>query len=249
MAGHSHWAQIKRKKGANDAKRGKVFSKIAKKITAAAKAGGGDPDGNLRLRYAIDEARKENMPKDSIENAIKKGTGELGGANDFEELIYGGYGPNGVAILCEILTDNRNRTAPEIKKMFERRGGKFDDSGSTVYKFEQKGVIYIKKDAITEEALLELVLEAGADEIIGDDPDVWEIHAPVETFRPVREAVEAAEIPMEDASISRLPSLEIELDVDASGKVMRLIDELEEHDDVGNVYTDAKFAEAFESVE
>jgi len=242
MAGHSHWAQIKRKKGANDKKRGKLFSKLAKKIMAAAKEGGGDPNGNLRLRYAIDEARKESVPKDTIENAIKKGTGELEGANDFEELIYGGYGPGGCAILCEVLTDNRNRTAPEVKKLFESRGGKFDDSGSTVYKFEQMGVIYVRTELIDEEKLIELLAEAGGDDY-SEEGDVWEIRTSIADYHGVRTVFEEREIPMEEASITRLPSMPVELDEKDAEKVQGLIDDLDEHEDINNVYTDAAFPE------
>lgn len=248
MAGHSHWAQIKRKKGANDAKRGKLFSKLAKAITIAAKAGGGDPDANLRLRYAIDAARKENMPKDPIEKAIKKGTGELGSENEMEELVYGGYGPNGVAILVECLTDNRNRTAPEVRKIFERRGGKFDDSGSTLYKFEQKGFISVDRAAATEDLLMEVAVEAGADDIKANDDDgVWEIYTPVTAFTDVRKALEdhEPEISTIEAQIIRIPSADLNVDEDTATKVLQIMTELDDHEDVNAVYTDAVFPDGF----
>ncbi len=245
MAGHSHWAQIKRKKGANDAKRGKLFSKIAKKIMAAARAGGGDPAANLTLRYAIDEGRKVNMPKDSIDNAIKKGTGELGGGNELEELIYGGYGPGGVAVLCEVVTDNRNRTTPELKKLFEKRGGKFDDSGSTQYKFEQLGVVYAKGDAIDEDDLLELLIEVGVEQeplkVDDEEGGVWEIRSPVEAFSQLRKALDEKGVPVEDASVSRLPMMPIPLGEKDAEKVQNLLEDLDDHDDVSNVFTDAEF--------
>ncbi len=246
MAGHSHWAQIKRKKGANDAKRGKIFSRLAKNITVAAKGGGGDPDKNLRLRYALDAARKVNMPKDSIENAIRKGTGEGAAAIDFSELIYGGYGPGGVAVLCEIVTDNRNRTAPEVRKLFERRNGKMDDSGSTVHKFEQKGVISIRRDLISEEDLMNVVLEAGADDIIADDPDMWEVRCETTAYTEVRQALEAKEIEVEEGGISRIPMMEVEVNAHDARIIMGLLEDLDDHDDVNQVYTDASFPEESE---
>ena len=242
MAGHSHFANIMRRKSRVDAKRGKVFSKIARKIIQAARSGGGKPEANLSLHYAIVEAKAANMPKDTIEKAIAKGTGELGGAN-FEELIYGGYGPGGAAILCEALTDNRNRTAPEIKKIFERRGGKFDDSGSTIYKFEQRGLIAVALDAIDEDRLMDVVLEAGADDLEADTTlGIYTITTAVEAFHAVRQALEAAEIAVESADLSRVPQVELELP-DADGqKIARLMDELDDNDDVQRVYTDARLS-------
>ncbi|MGE0431085.1 MAG: YebC/PmpR family DNA-binding transcriptional regulator [Planctomycetota bacterium] len=246
MAGHSHWAQIKRKKGANDAKRGKIFSRLAKNITVAAKHGGGDPDGNLKLRYAIDAARKVNMPKDSIENAIRKGTGVGAAAIDFAELIYGGYGPGGVAILIEIVTDNRNRTAPEIRKLFERRNGKMDDSGSTVHKFEQKGVISIARSAISEEDLMNVVLDAGAEDIVSTDPDVWEVRCDPSAYTAVRAALDEKEIEVEDASIQRIPMMEVEVNAHDAKVIMGLMEDLEDHDDVNQLFTDARFPDEME---
>jgi YebC/PmpR family DNA-binding regulatory protein len=241
MAGHSHWATIKRKKGAADAKRGRLFSKLAKAITVAASNGGGDPDANLRLRYAIDAARKENMPKDSIANAIKKGTGEGVDATDFKEGVYGGFGPGGVAIICEVLTDNTNRTTPEIRKLFEKSGGKFDDSGSTMYKFEQKGLITIKLDAIDEDGLMEIAAEAGAEDFRRDEEaGVWEVLVDPTEFMAVRKAFdEHPDLPIEDAQIARIPLADVDVDDKTQEKVVALLEQFDDHDDVTNVYTDA----------
>src|SRR5258706_15226591 len=189
MAGHSHWAKIKRAKGANDAKRGKVWSKIARKITIAAK-GGGDPRDNLSLRYVIEEAKAANMFKDTIANAIKKGTGELGGEN-YEAATYEGYGPGGVAFLVEALTNNRTRTAPEMRKAFEVHGGNFAGSGAVAFQFVKQGIITIKAEATSEDALLELALEAGAEDV-KNEGEVFEVITTPVAYLKVKEAIEAA---------------------------------------------------------
>ncbi len=241
MAGHSHWAGIKHKKALIDNKRGKVWSKLSRAIIVAAKAGGGDPDTNLRLRYAINDAKSVSMPKDNIERAVKKGTGELEGGN-FDEVLYEGYGPNGVAVLCEILTDNRNRTAPEVKKIFEVAGGKLGATGCVAWMFERKGVIVIDGQQTDEESLLELAMEYGADDVktIGEK---FEVLSDPENFAAVQEALQAAEIETEMAEFNRIPSETIDLDADTARKILKLIDNLDDHDDVQKVASNFNLSE------
>jgi len=233
MAGHSHWAGIKHKKALIDNKRGKVWSKLSRAIIVAAKAGGGDPDTNLRLRYAINDAKAVSMPKDNIERAVKKGTGELEGGN-FDEVLYEGYGPNGVAVLCEILTDNRNRTAPEVKKIFEVAGGKLGATGCVAWMFERKGVVVIDAGQTDEVSLLELAMEAGAEDVkaVGDK---FEIISDPENFAALQDALQAANIETEMAELNRIPSETVDLDVDTARKILKLIDQLDDHDDVQKV--------------
>jgi len=233
MAGHSHWAGIKHKKALIDNKRGKVWSKLSRAIIVAAKAGGGDPDTNLRLRYAINDAKAVSMPKDNIERAIKKGTGELEGGS-FDEVLYEGYGPGGVAVLCEILTDNRNRTAPEVKKIFEVAGGKLGATGCVAWMFERKGVVVIDAGQTDEESLLELAMEAGAEDVKTVE-DKFEIISDPENFATVQAALQAANIETELAELNRIPSETVDLDVDTARKILRLIDQLDDHDDVQKV--------------
>src|SRR3954464_4466494 len=202
MAGHSHWSKIKRAKGATDAKRGKLWSKVAKKIMIAAK-GGGDPRDNLSLRYVIEEAKGVNMPRDTIEKAIKKGTGELGGEN-FESATYEGYGPGGVAIMIEALTNNRARTAPEMRMIFEKGGGNFGASGSVSFQFTKQGIITIKADAVEEDTLLELALEAGAEDV-KNEGEVFEVITSPTAYLKVKETIEAAKIPTEASEITHMP--------------------------------------------
>ena len=236
MAGHSHWAGIKHKKAANDAKRGKVWSKIARQIIVAAKAGGGDPTQNLTLRYCIDKGKQANMPKDTIDKAIKKGTGELGGIT-YEEVLYEGYAPGGVAIMIDALTDNRNRTAPEFKKLFDRRGGALGTSGCVAYMFDKKGQIIIKSDAITEDDLMELALNAGADDI-ENTGEVYEISCDPAAYNDVKTAIDDAGIETEAAEIAMVPQNTVEVtDVDTARKILALMEEFEEHDDVQNLYS------------
>ncbi len=233
MAGHSHWAGIKHKKALIDNKRGKVWSKLSKAIIVAAKMGGGDPEMNLRLRYAINDAKSLSMPKDNIERAVKKGTGELDGGN-LDEVVYEGYGPNGVAIMCEILTDNRNRTAPEIRKIFELCDGKLGATGCVAWMFDRKGLILVPKDQTDEESLMELALEAGADDVQLNNED-YEITCDPEVFSEVSKAIDEAELKTEVREITRIPKETIDLDVSAARKVLKLIDQLDDHDDVQNV--------------
>ena len=242
MSGHSHWAGIKHKKAANDAKRGKVWSKVAKMIIVAAKNGGGDPSQNLALRYAIDKAKQANMPKDTIEKAIKKGTGE-GGAINFEEVLYEGYAPGGVAIMIEALTDNRNRTGPEIKKVFEKRGGSLGISGCVNYMFSKKGLITVNVDTTDENELMEIALASGADDMekIGD---VFEITCSPDAYEALKKAVDDKEIPTEVAELSMVPSSTIPIpDIEAAKKLLALMEDFEDHDDVQNVYANFDISE------
>ena len=236
MSGHSHWAGIKYKKAANDAKRGRVWSKLARVLIVAAKAGGGDPSQNLTLRYAIDKAKAANMPKDTIAKAIKKGTGESGTAN-FEDVLYEGYGPGGVAIMIEALTDNRNRTAPEIKKIFEKKNGSLGTSGCVNWMFHKKGLITVNKTAIDEDALMEIALGAGADDmnLLGD---VFELTCEPAAYESLKKALEEKEIATEIAEISMVPQNTIPVnDEPTAKKILDLMEMFEDHDDVQNVYS------------
>ncbi len=235
MSGHSHWAGIKYKKAANDAKRGRLWSKIAKMIMIAAKSGGGDQSANLTLRYAIDKAKAANMPKDTIEKAIKKGTGELGGAN-FEEIVYEGYGPNGVAVMVDALTDNRNRTGPEIKRIFEKHGGSLGTSGCVGWMFSKKGLITVRTDKADEDELLEIALSAGADDM-QNTGEVFELTCEPGAYEELKRALEEKEIETEVAEVSMVPQNAVEIaDVNTAKKIMNLMDAFEDHDDVQNTY-------------
>lgn len=235
MAGHSHWARIKRAKAVTDARRGKAWSKLSRAIIVAARHGGSDPDANLQLRYAIDAAKAGNMPKDTIERAVKKGAGELG-ADDFVELSYEGYGPGGAAVLCSAMTDNRNRTGPEIKKILESRGGNLGAANCVAWMFTKRGVFSIAKDQTTEEALTELALEAGAEDV-QVEADGFVLTCEPDVFGDVRAALERAGIAAESAEISMEPSSNVTLTGDEAERMLKLIEELEEHDDVQNVYS------------
>jgi len=232
MAGHSHWAKIKRAKGSNDAKRGKIWSKIARKIIIAAK-NGGDPRDNLSLRYVIDEAKAVNMPKDTIANAIKKGTGELG-AENYESATYEGYGPGGVAVMVEALTNNRARTAPDLRFCFDRFGGNLGSSGSVAFQFTKQGIITIKSDAVAEDDLMELALEAGAEDVrnVGE---VYEVITQPVQFHKVKEAIEVKKIALEASEITYLPVNTVAVDPEKAQTLLKLIDALEDNDDVQTV--------------
>ncbi len=235
MAGHSHWAGIKHKKAANDAKRGKIWSKIARMIIMAAKAGGGDPGQNLTLRYAIDKAKGANMPKDTIEKAIKKGTGDLGDVT-YVEVLYEGYAPGGVAIMVEGVTDNRNRTAPEIKKLFEKRGGSLGASGCVNWMFKKKGLITVKTDAAEEEALMDIALGAGAEDFenIGE---IYEITCEPDAYDDLKTALEEGGIATESSELSMVPENTVAVDdADVAKKILNLMEDFEDHDDVQEVY-------------
>ncbi len=233
MAGHSHWAGIKHKKALIDNKRGKVWSKIAKAIMVAAKLGGSDPATNVRLRVPLADARAARMPKENIERAIKKGTGELDGGN-VEEVVYEGYGPAGVAVMCEILTDNRNRTAPEIRKLFELHGGKMGNTGCVSYLFERKGLVVVPADAVEEDKLMELALEAAADDV-ENQGDKFEIICDPEVYADLLDALENAHIEPTVKQITRIPNNTVELDADDGRKVLKLLESLDDHDDVQSV--------------
>ena len=233
MAGHSHWANIAFKKGLVDKKRGKLFGKLARYIIVAARCGGGDPAANLSLRYAIDRAKKASMPSDTIERAVKKGTGELE-TETYDEVLYEGYGPNGVAILCEILTENRNRTAGEIRKMFEVNGGNLGSTGCVAYLFERKGIIQILAKSVTEDRLYEIALEAGASDL-QQFGELFEVSCTPDAFQAVLSAIETAKIPTESAEVMRVASNTVDLDLDAARAVLKLMELLEDHDDVQSV--------------
>ncbi len=234
MAGHSHWANIARKKSLIDAKRGKLWSKLAKAIIVAAKHGGPDPDANLRLRYAIDAAKAVSMPKDNIQRAIKTGTGELKGG-DLEESIYEGYGAGGVAVMCEILTDNKNRTAPEIRKIFEMCGGKLGGTGCVAYLFERKGLVRVPQAGCDEDRIMEVALEAGADDV-KPGGDKWEVTCEPSAMAAVIDALAAAGIAAESNEIVRIPTNSVDVDdVEDARRVLSLMERLDDHDDVQSV--------------
>ena len=236
MSGHSKWSTIKHKKGAADAKRGKIFTRIIKEMTIAARLGGGDAEGNPRLRAAVAEAKANNMPKDNIERAIKRGTGEIEGAA-YEEVTYEGYGPGGVAIIVEALTDNGNRTTPEIRHAFEKNGGNLGTPGSVKFQFERKGYFAVEKSAADEDKLMEIAIEAGADDLQSDDPDAYEIYTSPETFEAVRQALESNKIPTVEAKLGMIPANYVSLDESKSRQAMKLLEALDDHDDVQNVWS------------
>lgn len=233
MAGHSHWANIAHKKGAADKKRGKLFGKLSRAIIVAAQSGGGDPATNLALRYAIDKARKASMPKDNIDRAVRKGCGE-GGVENYEEVVYEGYGPEGVAVLCDILTENRNRTAGEIRKIFEVHGGNLGSTNCVAWMFERKSLFTVPATNVGEEKLFEVALEAGAEDVKLEG-DAFEVIAPAEAFQQVSDALEAARIPTDVSEITRIPSSTVDLDADGGRKILKLLDALEDQDDVQSV--------------
>src|SRR5579872_2612408 len=244
MSGHSKWATIKHKKGALDAKRGKIFTRLIKEISIAAK-NGGDPDTNPRLRTAILAAKAENMPADNIKRAIQRGTGELPGAT-YEEFMLEGYGPGGVAVLLDINTDNRNRTVSEIRHVFQKNGGNMASAGAVAYMFHKKGDIVVPKSATSEDALMGIVLEAGADDL-RDDGDNWEVVTDPGSFEAVVEAVKKAGITPASAEVAMIPQTYVKLEGQQATTMIRLVEALEEHDDVQNVHSnfdiDAKLLE------
>ena len=235
MSGHSKWATIKHKKGALDAKRGKIFTRLIKEITIAAKNGGGDPDSNPRLRGAVAAAKAENMPADNIKRAIQRGTGELPGAT-YEEFSLEGYGPGGVALLIEINTDNRNRTVSEIRHVFQKNSGNMAEAGAVSWMFHKKGEIVIPKSSAKEDDLMGIVLEAGADDL-RDDGENWEVLTDPHSYEAVLEAVKKAGIQPASASIAMIPQSYIKLEGAPATQMIRLIEALEEHDDVQNVHS------------
>jgi YebC/PmpR family DNA-binding regulatory protein len=235
MSGHSKWATIKHKKGALDAKRGKIFTRLIKEITMAAKSGGGDPEGNPRLRGAIAAAKAENMPQDNIKRAIQRGTGELPGAT-YEEITFEGYGPGGVALIAEVTTDNRNRTVSEIRHVFGKNGGNLGESGSVAWMFSKKGQIVVPKAAAKEDDLMNIVLENGGDDL-NDDGDNWEIITAPASYEAVLEAVKKAGLEVVHSEIGMVPQNYIKLEGAAANQMIRLLEALEDQDDVQNVYS------------
>ncbi len=241
MAGHSHWSTIKRAKGANDAKRGKVWSKIARKIITAAK-NGGDPHANLALRYVIDEAKEANMPRLTIENAVKKGTGELGGDN-YEEVTYEGYGPGGVAIFVEALTNNRSRTAPDLRSIFDKYGGNLATTGAVAFQFNKQGILSVKSAGQDEDGLIELALEAGADDVKNEGEFFTVLTSPI-AFHKVKEALAGANVTIEASTITYLPTSTVAVEGENAQRLMKLIETLEDNDDVQNVSHNAEMSES-----
>jgi YebC/PmpR family DNA-binding regulatory protein len=242
MSGHSKWSTIKRKKGAEDAKRGQVFTRFAREIAVAAREGGGDPESNVRLRLTIDRARAQNMPKDSIERAIKRGTGESKDSEQIEEIIYEGYGPNGVALMIECLTENRNRTVAEIRHILTRSGGSMGESGSVAWQFRRIAYFSFPSERLNFDTVFELAVEGGADDIVEDDGYI-EIFAPVEAYKMLGDRLRAAKIQAEEAELRMIPNQELELDKDATLKAMRAIESLEDLDDVQNVFSNLKISD------
>ncbi|RKX96220.1 MAG: YebC/PmpR family DNA-binding transcriptional regulator [Spirochaetes bacterium] len=233
MSGHSKWHSIRHKKGALDAKRGKLFTKLIKEITVAARLGGGDPESNPRLRTVIQKAKEANMPKDNIEKAIKKGTGELEGYN-LEEVVYEGYGPSGVAIIIDAMTDNKNRTTAEIRSILSKNGGNLGENGCVSWIFENKGVITVSADKYDENTVMEVALDAGADDI-KQEGDVWEIITEPENLNDVSESIKERGIEVQMADVMRIPKTTVKLDEKNAGKVLSLLEKLEDNDDVQKV--------------
>ncbi|HZW39985.1 MAG: YebC/PmpR family DNA-binding transcriptional regulator [Syntrophothermus sp.] len=241
MSGHSKWATTKRKKAAIDSKRGKIFTKIIKEITIAAREGGGDPNGNPRLRLAVDNAKASNMPADNIERAIKKATGELEGVT-YHELTYEGYGPAGIAMLVEVATDNKNRTVAEVRHLFSKYGGSMAESGSVAWMFDKKGVIVLPKQGKAEDEVMEVVIDAGADDLQTEE-DYFEVQTAIPNFEPVRKTLIEKGYTVENASIQWIAKNVIKVTGEDAERVVKLIDMLEDSDDVQNVYSNADFDE------
>ncbi|MCK9273788.1 MAG: YebC/PmpR family DNA-binding transcriptional regulator [Syntrophales bacterium] len=235
MSGHSKWSTIKRKKGAIDAKRGKIFTKIIKEITLAARVGGGDIEGNARLRQAILAAKAENMPKDNIEKAIKKGTGDLDGGTVYEEWVYEGYGPGGVAVLVEVMTDNKNRTVSEIRHIFSKHGGNLGENGCVSWMFEKKGDFIFAKEDVEEDVLMEIALDAGAEDVKDQDGE-YEVITPPEIFEDVKNAFDKAKLKYQVSEVSMIPQTTVELDEQKATQMLKLMEKMEDNDDVQNVY-------------
>ena len=247
MSGHSKWSTIKHKKGATDAKRGKIFTKIIKEITVAARMGGGDPETNPRLRHALNNARSENMPKDTFERAIKKGTGDLEGV-DYEEILYEGYGPGGVAVLVECLTDNRNRTIAEVRQVFNKAGGNVGTDGCVAWMFDKKGLIIVNKEDSDEETLMELALDAGAEDI-KEETQSFEIICEPADFEAVKETIDAADIKYEMAEITMIPQNMTKVEGKDAEQMINFMDAMDDCDDIQKFYSNADIPdEAFDAM-
>ena len=244
MSGHSKWATIKHAKGIADAKRGKLFTKFIKEISIAARMGGGDPNSNPRLRTAIIKARASNMPKDNIERAIKKGTGELGGAT-YEELVYEGYGAGGVAVLVEVLTDNKNRAAADVRNIFNKSGGNLGVSGSVARMFQRKGTIEFDAEKVSEDELMEVALEAGADDIFNED-GIITVTTAADAFATVADALAEKGFESLSGEVGMIPDMYTAVDADTASKIAKLINRLEDNDDVQNVYSNVEYPDGFD---
>lgn len=242
MSGHSKWSTIKRKKGAIDARRGKIFTKIIKEITLAARLGGGDPEANARLRQAILAAKDENMPKDNIERAIKKGTGAGADAVTYEEVTYEGYGPGGAAVLVEVMTDNKNRTVAEVRHIFSKHGGNLGENGCVAWIFEKKGSLVVEKKSVNEDELMELALEAGAQDI-REEENEFEIITDPSSFEGVKNAIDQRKIKYIEARISLIPQTTVKLEEGKAEQMLKLMEKLEDNDDVQNVYANFDIAD------
>ncbi len=242
MSGHSKWSTIKRKKAANDAKRGAIFTRLAREIAIAAREGGGDLETNFALRLAVDKAKTQNMPKDNIERAIRRGTGEDKDSASLEQIMYEGYAPHGVALLIDVVTDNRNRTVAEVRHHLSKSGGSMADAGSVSWQFKRAAYFYLSGEEINPDAIFDIAVEAGADDVIIDDGEV-EIVAPVERFKVISDALRQAGFSPEEAQVRMLPNVEIELDSEQTLKVMRVIEDLEDLDDVQDVFSNLSVSE------
>jgi len=243
MSGHSHWATIRRKKGAADAKRGQVFTRLAREIVIAAREGGGDPSSNMRLQYAIDKARANNMPKDNIERAIKRGTGDSKEGNEFEEITYEGYGPSGIALLITCVTDNRNRTIAEVRHILNRYGGSMAELGSVAWQFHRAAYFSLPAEGNDPDAIFELAVEAGADDVEFDEQSI-SIVGSVEVFKEISDRLRKARLEPEEAELRSIPNNEVELDPDETLQVLKVIEALEELDDVQSVYSTLSISDA-----
>jgi len=242
MSGHSKWHNIRLKKGKMDAERGKIFTKLSREIIMAARAGGGNPDSNMRLRMAVQKARENSMPQDKINSAIQRGTGELEGAN-YEELTYEGYGPAGVAVLVECATDNRNRTVAEIRNIFSKCGGNLGESGCVAWLFTPRGLISIPRDGKTEDQVMEAAIESGADDVKTEE-ETFDVYTAPEDFAAVRDALEASGFKMATADVTMLPSTTVRVEGKDAQQMLRLMEQLEDHDDVQNVYANFDIEES-----
>ncbi len=238
MSGHNKWSTIKHKKGKADAKRGKIFTKIIRELTTAAREGGGDADGNPRLRTAITAAKAANMPGDTMKKAIQRGTGELPGVA-YEEVMYEGYGPGGVAVMLQVLTDNRNRTTAEIRHLFGKHGGNLGESGCVAYLFKKQGYLIVPKSSGSEDAAMEAALEAGAEDFFAEDPELYEIYTAPEDLHKVKHALEAKGLAVEQAKVEMVPTAQVRLEDKRAEQMVRLMDAFEDHDDVQNVWANA----------
>ena len=235
MSGHNKWSTIKHKKGKLDAKRGKLFTKVIREITTAAREGGGDPDGNPRLRAAVQAARAANMPSDTIQKAVQRGTGELPGVA-YEEVVYEGYGPGGVAVLLQALTDNRNRTTAEIRHLFSKHGGNLGESGCVAFLFKKQGYLIVPKGGHAEDEVMEAALEAGAEDFFADDPELFEIYTAVEELHSIKGELERRGLTVEQAKVEMVPTMQVRLEDKRAEQMVRLMDAFEDQDDVQNVW-------------